>query len=139
MFKPAPSSNSKAASAERFIRKVKERIWRYFTHKLLIDILMFYKKSSSRTTTRASQQPEWPPLPLHWKTLQSFEGIRRGDTLAQTNVSLSTSLETQLGSVEPRTCLRKGTRAGGLWSCSKSFKSRRNANLSYITFKIFLG
>ena len=33
MFTPAPSSDSKAACAKRFIRTIKERIWRYFTHK----------------------------------------------------------------------------------------------------------
>lgn len=57
-FKPAPSSDSKAACAERFIRTIKERIWRYFTHKRTrryIDVLQNIVESYNNTRHSATK------------------------------------------------------------------------------------
>ena len=61
IFKPAPSSDSKAACAERFFRTIKERICRYFTHKRChryIDVL--HKIVESYNNTRHSATGMFP-------------------------------------------------------------------------------
>ena len=58
MFKPAPSSEFKAACAKRFIRTIKERIWRYFTHKRshrYIDVLQKIVESYNNTRHSATR------------------------------------------------------------------------------------
>ena len=78
MYKPAPSSDSKAACAERLIRTIKERLWRYFTHKnthRYIDVLQ--KIVASYNSTRHSATKMIPSAVTLENAVVARENLQR--------------------------------------------------------------
>ena len=61
-FKPVRSPDVKAAVAKRYMHTIKERLWRYFTHKntrRYVDILQKMVESYNKSVTT---QRKWLPL-----------------------------------------------------------------------------